>query len=91
YTDDCYNKPEWGLNKDMAYDCGKPFGVIKKVGWKDGEKKWPGAYKAVRAMKMSDSEMNAMVAAVDLEGRSVDDVVGEWMKTNKSRWSAWIK
>lgn len=91
YTEDCYNKPEWGLNKDMAYDCGKPFGVIKKVGWKDGEKKWPGAYKAVRAIKMSDAEMNAMVAAVDLEGRSVDEVVAEWMKTNEARWSAWIK
>ena len=34
YTEDCYNKPEWGLNKDMAYDCGKPFGVIKKLAGK---------------------------------------------------------
>ncbi|MCH8000572.1 MAG: ABC transporter substrate-binding protein, partial [Proteobacteria bacterium] len=34
YTPECYNDPSWGLNKDMAYDCGKPRGWIKKVGWK---------------------------------------------------------
>ena len=28
YTDDCYNDPSWGLNPDMAYDCGKPRGPI---------------------------------------------------------------
>jgi glycine betaine/proline transport system substrate-binding protein len=32
-----------------------------------------------------------MVAAVDLDGRSVDDVVASWMKDNEARWSAWIK
>jgi len=39
YTDACYNDPSWGINPNMAYDCGKPFGWIKKVGWKGGEKK----------------------------------------------------
>ena len=28
YTDACYEDPSWGINKDMAYDCGKPFGWI---------------------------------------------------------------
>jgi len=32
YTDECYDNPAWGSNPDMAYDCGKPFGWIKKVG-----------------------------------------------------------
>ncbi len=91
YTDACYNDPSWGINPDMAYDCGKPFGWIKKVGWKGGEDKWPGAYKAIRAFHVDNAEMSAMVGEVDLEGRSVEDVVAEWMANNEARWSEWIK
>jgi len=91
YTDACYNDPSWGINPNMAYDCGKPFGWIKKVGWKGGEKKWPGAYKAIRAFNVDNAEMSAMVGEVDLNGRSVEDVVAEWMTKNEDRWSAWIK
>jgi len=32
-----------------------------------------------------------MVGEVDLNGRSVEDVVAEWMTKNEDRWSAWIK
>ena len=91
YTDECYNDPSWGVNPNMAYDCGKPFGWIKKVGWKAGEKKWPGAYKAIRAFNVDNAEMSAMVGEVDLNGRSVEDVVAEWMDRNEGRWSKWIK
>ncbi len=91
YTDECYQDPSWGVNPNMAYDCGKPFGWIKKVGWKGGEEKWPGAYKAVRAFQIDNDEMSAMVGAVDLDGRSVEDVVAEWMTNNEDRWSQWIK
>jgi len=91
YTDECYADASWGINPNMKYDCGKPFGEIKKIGWQGGEAKWPGAYKIIRAMHMTDAEMNSMVAAVDLDGKSVDDVVADWMKKNEARWSAWIK
>ena len=49
YEDACYQDPSWGVNPDMTYDCGKPHGWIKKVGWKGGEEKWPCAYEAIRA------------------------------------------
>jgi len=91
YTDECYSDPSWGINPNMAYDCGKPFGWIKKVGWKAGEDKWPGAYKAIRAFHIENPEMSAMVGEVDLNGRSVEDVVAEWMEKNKDRWSKWIE
>jgi glycine betaine/proline transport system substrate-binding protein len=68
YTDECYNDPKWGLNPDMAYDCGKPRGWIKKVGWKAGGNKWPCAYHAVRNFKVSNQEIGEMIGEVDLEG-----------------------
>jgi len=91
YTPACYSDPSWGINKTMKYDCGKPFGWIKKVGWKGGEKKWPNAYKAIRNFKIDNKEMGEMIAAIDLDGKKLDDVVADWMKKNESRWKAWIK
>ena len=75
YADECYDDPSWGMNPDMAYDCGKPRGWIKAVGWKGGEEKWPCAYQAVRNFQISNQEMGGMVGEVDLEGKKVDDVV----------------
>jgi len=91
YSDACYEDPKVGINPDMAYDCGKPRGWIKKVGWKGGDAKWPGAYKAVRNFKVDNQEIGLMIGEVDLDGRSVEAVVGEWMTANEARWQAWIK
>jgi len=90
YTDACYQDPKWGINPNMKYDCGKPFGWIKKVGWKGGEKKWPGAYKAVRNFHIENDEMSALIVDVDLNGRKVDEVVAEWIKNNETRWKKWL-
>ncbi|WP_322988973.1 ABC transporter substrate-binding protein [Hoeflea sp.] len=91
YTAECYQDPAWGLNTDATYDCGKPFGEIWKVGWAGLKDKWPGAHKAITAFNIGNDEMGAMITKVDLEGTSVEDVVGEWMTTNEARWSGWIK
>ncbi len=89
YTDACYDDPSWGMNPDAAYDCGKPFGWIKKVGWKAGEAKWPCAYETVRNFRIENDAINAMISEVDLNNKKVDDVVENWIKENKSTWSKW--
>jgi glycine betaine/proline transport system substrate-binding protein len=91
YSAECYNDPSWGSNPDEAYDCGKPRGPIWKVAWAGLEDKWPGAHAAVVNFNINNDEMGAMVAAVDLEGRSVEEVVAEWMTSNEARWKAWIQ
>ncbi|NIW35364.1 MAG: ABC transporter [Gemmatimonadetes bacterium] len=89
YTPECYSDPSWGSNPDMAYDCGKPRGWIKKVGWKGGEKKWPGAYKAVRNFKIDNQTMGELIAKIDLEGEKLEDVVAQWLKENEALWKKW--
>ncbi len=89
YSDECYSDPAWGGNPDMAYDCGKPRGWIKKVGWKDGEQKWTCAYEAIRNFRIDNQAIGAMIIAVDLEGKSIDDVVENWIKDNESTWRGW--
>ena len=91
YTKECYGDPKWGSNPDSAYDCGKPFGEIWKVGWAGVKDKWPGAHKAIKAFTVDNDEMGAMITKVDLDGKKVDEVVAEWMAANEPRWSEWIK
>jgi glycine betaine/proline transport system substrate-binding protein len=89
YTDECYDDPSWGSNPDMAYDCGKPFGWIKKVGWKGGEDIWPCAYEAIRNFRIDNQAMGALIIEIDLEGKPVDDAVEGWVQANESTWREW--
>jgi glycine betaine/proline transport system substrate-binding protein len=91
YSSECYNDPSVGINPDAAYDCGKPFGEIWKVGWAGVKDKWPGAYGAIKAFTIDNDEMGKMITEVDLNGKTVSAVVGEWMTANEARWSEWIK
>jgi glycine betaine/proline transport system substrate-binding protein len=91
YTEECYDDPSWGSNPDMAYDCGKPRGWIKKVGWAGGEKKWPGAYEAIRNFKIDNETMGRLIDQVDNQGRDLDEVVDEWMAKNEATWTAWTE
>mgnify|MGYP002078567972 CR=1 FL=1 len=90
YEDACYTDPAWGSNPDAAYDCGKPYGWIKKVGWAGGEEKWPDAYAAVRRFTIDNQTMGELIAKVDLEGQKVEDVVAAWMQENEATWKAWL-
>ncbi|SEL28114.1 glycine betaine/proline transport system substrate-binding protein [Roseovarius azorensis] len=90
YTPECYADPSVGINPAMAYDCGKPTGPIWKVAWSGVADKWPGAAKAIKAFTISNEDMGAMVADVDLNGKSVDEVSDAWLAENKDTWSAWI-
>lgn len=91
YSPECYADPATGVNPDAAYDCGKPFGEIWKVGWAGIKDKWPGAYKAIKAFTIDNTEMGQMITDVDLNGKSVQDVADAWIAANEARWSAWIQ
>ncbi len=90
YSAECYSDPSTGMNPDLAYDCGKPRGPIWKVSWSGVKDKWPGAHKIIKAFKLDNAEMGAMVSAVDLDDKKIETVVEGWMTKNKDRWSSWI-
>lgn len=89
YSEECYNDPSAGINPDLAYDCGKPKGWIKKMAWADGEKIWPCAYDITRKFTMTSDEVGQLVYKVDVDGQSVEDVAMEWAKENETRWREW--
>jgi glycine betaine/proline transport system substrate-binding protein len=89
YEDACYKDPKWGVNPNKAYDCGKPEGWIKKMGWAAGEKKWPCAYQVIRAYDMDSKSIGKMVAEADLDGKKIEDVAKEWINANEPTWKKW--
>lgn len=91
YSAECYADPSVGVNPDAAYDCGKPRGPIWKVSWAGLGEKWPGAEAAIRNFNLSNADYGAMVAEVDLQGKTVEETVAAWMATNKDTWMGWIK
>ncbi|MBS9715818.1 ABC transporter substrate-binding protein [Pseudohalocynthiibacter aestuariivivens] len=90
YSSECYSDPSVGINPSAAYDCGKPTGPIWKVAWSGVADKWPGAAAAIEAFTISNADVGSLVAKVDLEGVSIEDVVAEWMAANEATWSTWI-
>jgi len=90
FSAECYSDPSTGINADLAYDCGKPRGPIWKVSWSGVKDKWPGAHSIIKAFKLDNAEMGAMVSDVDLDDKKLETVVENWMTKNKDRWSSWI-
>ena len=91
YTPECHSDPAWGVNPDMAYDCGRPSGLETKFGWADGESKWPAAYAAARKFEMGNDVITPMITAVEIDGRDLDEVIDEWMANNEAVWKAWME
>jgi glycine betaine/proline transport system substrate-binding protein len=91
YEDACYTDASWGLNPNATHDCGKPEGWIKKMGWAEGEKKWPCAYEIVRNFKMDNATVQPLVALTDLDGKSVTEVAQSWVDGNEAVWKPWAK
>ncbi|MBZ9761654.1 ABC transporter substrate-binding protein [Mesorhizobium sp. CA8] len=89
YEPACYSDPSWGINKDKAYDCGKPEGWIKKMAWAEGEKKWPCAYEFIKSYDMDSKTLSEMAAEVDLDGKKAEDVAAEWIGKNEPTWQKW--
>lgn len=85
----CLDDPKWGINPNATYDCGKPYGWIKKMGWAGGEKVWPCAYDVVRNYKMDNKTINNLIVEVDVNKRSIEEVATEWVKNNEATWRPW--
>ncbi len=90
YTPECYTDPKWGINPDMAYDCGKPHGEIWKYAWGGMKAKWPVAYSVAKNMTLDAKELGLLAGQVDLDGKTIEDVAEAWVNANESKWRGWV-
>lgn len=91
YSKECYEDPAVGVNPDLAYDCGKPFGEIWKYAWAGMKEKWPVAHKIATNYSISADDLNALSGQVDLDGKPIDDVAAAWIAANQDKIAAWAK
>jgi glycine betaine/proline transport system substrate-binding protein len=82
YTDACYSSGR--------FDCEKPSGPIVKLGFVGLAAVYPHATKLLEQFTLNNAEYDAMVGAVDVDGKTVDAVASEWIEQHKDRWSPWV-
>jgi glycine betaine/proline transport system substrate-binding protein len=80
---DCY--------AEKKFDCGKPSGPIKKLGWAGAEKKWPKAIAVVKKFKMDNDTIGGLAKQVDIDGKKVDEVAQAWVDANEAVWKKWTE
>ena len=71
--------------------CGFQQAAVHKVVWGGFEAKWPAAFKMVSKFKLTNEDENWAIFEVDNNGRDVEDVAKEWLKTNEALWRPWIE
>jgi glycine betaine/proline transport system substrate-binding protein len=91
YEPACYTDPKWGVNPDMAHDCGKPHGEIWKYAWGGMKDKWPEAYKVAKNFTFDAKELGLLAGQVDLENKSIEDVAEAWINANEAKWKPWTQ
>ncbi len=78
-------------DQDRETACGFAQASVNKIASKSMAERWPNAAKFAEQFTLTNDEQNAMIFEVDQAGRSLEDVVQEWVTDNEDRWSTWIK
>jgi glycine betaine/proline transport system substrate-binding protein len=68
-----------------------PPGEVKKLVWAGVKDKWPGAYRLLRNVQITNDIQNNLVLQVDVEGKDMNEVVKTWLDENEHVWRWWIK
>ncbi|MBI2975641.1 MAG: ABC transporter substrate-binding protein [Chloroflexi bacterium] len=85
YSDACYAKASAG-----GVDCDYPPDVLFKIVWGDLKTKTPEAYQLLKNFKYTNADQIGMIAAVEVNGKTVDAAAQEWVDKNEATWKAWM-
>ncbi len=83
YSDDCYADAE-------AVDCDYPADDLFKIFWENLETEAPAAYALLSNMSYTTADQISMLAAVESEGKSIEEAAADWIANNEDTWSAWM-
>lgn len=72
--------PATGWAEDIPYNYGRPDLIDTD----------PAAAKLIINSTLSNEEQAAMILAIDVDGRDLDEVVQEWVDANEATWRPWL-
>jgi glycine betaine/proline transport system substrate-binding protein len=85
YSDECYAQAESG-----GVDCDYPADALFKIFWSGLKDEAPDAYQLLKNMSYSTEDQIQMIAAVELDGKSVEEAARDWLAANEATWQAWL-
>lgn len=90
-TPECYEDPSWGPNPAATADCDFIPTRIFKAAWAGFEETWPAAYEILEAYQLTTEQQQPLMGAIDVDGRSVEEVAAEWVDANEAIWKPWVE
>lgn len=85
YSEECYAKATEG-----SVACDYPGDNLFKIFWGGLKEAAPDAYTFLTNMNYSTKDQIGMIAAVELDGKSVEEAAQAWVDANEAVWKAWI-
>jgi glycine betaine/proline transport system substrate-binding protein len=85
YSDECYAQAESG-----GVDCDYPSDELFKIFWSGLQDAAPDAYALLKNINYSTDDQIGMIAAVDVDGKSVEEAAREWLDSHEDVWKAWL-
>ena len=61
-----------------------------KIFWGGLAEAAPEAYTLLKNMNYTTEDQIGMIAAVELDGKSVEDAARAWLDANEATWQAWL-
>ncbi len=85
YSKECYAKAASG-----GVACDYPPDNLFKIFSTKLAQKAPDAYTLLKNMNYSTGDQIKMIAAVELDNKSVEQAARDWLDANQSTWQAWL-
>lgn len=85
YSDECYAKADSG-----GVDCDYPADTLFKIVWAGLKEAAPDAYALLKNLNYSTEDQIAMIAAVEVDGKSPAEAAAEWIAANEGVWKGWV-
>ena len=90
YTPDCYTDPAWGMNPDMAYDCGKPHRRDLEICLGRHEGQVAGRLQGRQELPARRGrDERADLARSISTARALEEVAAAWVAANQDKIKKW--
>lgn len=90
FTASCLNNKLWGINPEKTYDCDRTTSNLMVIGSTNLYKKSAEAYYLAKEFSLTEAEIMRLILAVDIEKKSIDEVIKTWLEQNEVKWRSWL-
>lgn len=88
YSDACYAGTE--LGDPSGVNCAYPDDQLLKIFWAGLESYAPEAYTLLKNMNYSTEDQIALIADVELNGKTTEQAARDWLAAHETQWRAWL-